>query len=301
MAADAMRVTRRIVAMPALAKYQPRGIPARPRVAERRGAGARRPATSPPPSSTRSAPCKMGSDDTAVVDQRLRVRGLAGPARRRRLRHADHHLRQHQRADPDDRREGGRDDPARSAHERAGGQGHGIVMSAGCLRSRACWSTPTPGLELEPCRTTTRCARADAGRHVAPVRALAAAPCHPGARRRLRCSSSSHAAPSRRHPRWRRSRPPSCASRPSSIPRAAAWRPSGAEREGSGIVIGADGLMLTIGYLMLEAHAAEVVTNDAAQPGGRGGGLRPRNRLWPAQGVGGLEPAAHPARQIARS
>ena len=36
----------------------------------------------------------------------------------------------------------------------------------------------------------------------------------------------------------------------------------GAEREGSGIVIGADGLILTIGYLMLEAHAAEIVTND---------------------------------------
>jgi S1-C subfamily serine protease len=37
----------------------------------------------------------------------------------------------------------------------------------------------------------------------------------------------------------------------------------GAEREGSGIVIGADGLILTIGYLMLEAHAAEIVTNEA--------------------------------------
>ena len=36
----------------------------------------------------------------------------------------------------------------------------------------------------------------------------------------------------------------------------------GAEREGSGIVIGADGLILTIGYLMLEAHAAEILSND---------------------------------------
>jgi S1-C subfamily serine protease len=36
----------------------------------------------------------------------------------------------------------------------------------------------------------------------------------------------------------------------------------GAEREGSGVLIGADGLLLTIGYLMLEAHAAEIVTND---------------------------------------
>ena len=35
----------------------------------------------------------------------------------------------------------------------------------------------------------------------------------------------------------------------------------GREREGSGIVIDDDGLILTIGYLMVEAHAAEVVTN----------------------------------------
>jgi S1-C subfamily serine protease len=36
----------------------------------------------------------------------------------------------------------------------------------------------------------------------------------------------------------------------------------GREREGSGIVIDEDGLVLTIGYLMVEAHAAEVITND---------------------------------------
>lgn len=36
----------------------------------------------------------------------------------------------------------------------------------------------------------------------------------------------------------------------------------GRQRSGSGIVIDNDGLVLTIGYLMLEAHAAEVVTND---------------------------------------
>ena len=35
----------------------------------------------------------------------------------------------------------------------------------------------------------------------------------------------------------------------------------GPEREGSAIVIDNDGLILTIGYLMVEAHAAEVVTN----------------------------------------
>src|SRR5262245_28022695 len=36
----------------------------------------------------------------------------------------------------------------------------------------------------------------------------------------------------------------------------------GREREGFGILIDADGLILTIGYLMVEAYAAEVITND---------------------------------------
>ena len=36
----------------------------------------------------------------------------------------------------------------------------------------------------------------------------------------------------------------------------------GREREGSGIVIDSSGLVLTIGYLMVEAHAAELVTQD---------------------------------------
>ena len=36
----------------------------------------------------------------------------------------------------------------------------------------------------------------------------------------------------------------------------------GREREGSGVVIGSDGLVLTIGYLMVEAHAAEIATNN---------------------------------------
>ena len=35
----------------------------------------------------------------------------------------------------------------------------------------------------------------------------------------------------------------------------------GRQREGAGIVIDEEGLVLTIGYLMVEAHAAEVVTN----------------------------------------
>jgi S1-C subfamily serine protease len=36
----------------------------------------------------------------------------------------------------------------------------------------------------------------------------------------------------------------------------------GKEREGSGIVIDESGLVLTIGYLMVEAHAAEIITNS---------------------------------------
>ena len=36
----------------------------------------------------------------------------------------------------------------------------------------------------------------------------------------------------------------------------------GREREGSGILIDNDGLVLTIGYLMVEAYAAEVVDNS---------------------------------------
>jgi S1-C subfamily serine protease len=36
----------------------------------------------------------------------------------------------------------------------------------------------------------------------------------------------------------------------------------GREREGSGIIIDNDGLVLTIGYLMVEAYAAEVVDNS---------------------------------------
>ena len=36
----------------------------------------------------------------------------------------------------------------------------------------------------------------------------------------------------------------------------------GREREGSAVVIDSNGLILTIGYLMVEAHSAEIVTND---------------------------------------
>jgi S1-C subfamily serine protease len=36
----------------------------------------------------------------------------------------------------------------------------------------------------------------------------------------------------------------------------------GPQRQGSGVVIGADGLILTIGYLMLEAQTIEIITQD---------------------------------------
>jgi S1-C subfamily serine protease len=39
----------------------------------------------------------------------------------------------------------------------------------------------------------------------------------------------------------------------------------GREREGSAVVIDSNGLILTIGYLMVEAHSAEVVTNDGQE------------------------------------
>ena len=63
----------------------------------------------------------------------------------------------------------------------------------------------------------------------------------------------------------------------------------GREREGSGIVIDEDGLVLTIGYLMVEAHAAEVTTNAGRTVAGDDRRLRPRDRL--------RHPARDPAAQ----
>ena len=65
----------------------------------------------------------------AVLDERLRVRGIERPARDRRLGDAAHHLRQHQLADRDDRREGRGHDP--------GGRGADGRDSRGGERARS--------------------------------------------------------------------------------------------------------------------------------------------------------------------
>ena len=76
-AADAIRVTRRIVSMPALAKYRPEEFRPGPEVQDdeelARAAGDIGTTIFHPVGT-----CKMGSDETAVVDHRLKVRGLDG-------------------------------------------------------------------------------------------------------------------------------------------------------------------------------------------------------------------------------
>ncbi|MGN5478023.1 GMC oxidoreductase [Cupriavidus basilensis] len=49
--------------------------------------------------------CKMGRDAMSVVDERLRVHGIKGLRIADASGHADHHIREHERAVHDDRRE----------------------------------------------------------------------------------------------------------------------------------------------------------------------------------------------------
>src|SRR5262249_61768201 len=60
----------------------------------------------------------------------------------------------------------------------------------------------------------------------------------------------------------------------------------GREREGSGIGIDSDGLVLTIGYLMVEAYAAEGVDNNGHTVPAGGGGLQHQNGLRVLRAVG---------------
>ena len=76
--------------------------------------------------------CKMGEDPMAVVDSRLKVRGLDRTARHRRLHHAGGDHCQHQCADHHDRREGRGHDPAGCRYWLSRLQGKGFrAMCAG--------------------------------------------------------------------------------------------------------------------------------------------------------------------------
>ena len=75
----------------------------------------------------------------------------------------------------------------------------------------------------------------------------------------------------------------------------------GKEREGSGIVIDESGLVLTIGYLMVEAHAAEIVTNSRPDLAGERRRLRPRDRIWTAANARAAEDQAARLRPLGGS
>ena len=106
-AADSLRVTRRIVAQPALAKYRPEefkpGVQFQTDEELARLAGDIASTIFHPVGTTRMG---RADDPMAVVDSHLRVRGVAGLARGRCGRHAHHHQRQHQQPHADDRGEG---------------------------------------------------------------------------------------------------------------------------------------------------------------------------------------------------
>jgi hypothetical protein len=57
-------------------------------------------------------------------------------------------------------------------------------------------------------------------------------------------------------------------------------RTLGKVRQGSGVVIGSDGLILTIGYLILETEQIEIRTPPTKNLSCPSGGLRPGYRVW---------------------
>jgi choline dehydrogenase-like flavoprotein len=108
LAVIALRWARRIMAQPPLAPYRPEEY----RPGGRASGSGRRPRDDDLPSRRHGAdggrPGLDGRPRRAASGARCRR-----PSRCRRLRDADHHLRQHQRAHDDDRREGCGDDPSR--------------------------------------------------------------------------------------------------------------------------------------------------------------------------------------------
>ena len=113
-AVESLRLVRRIVARPPLARFSPQESQPGPNVtgdAELLAAARRLSTTIFHPVGT----AKMGlaSDPHSVSGRAAAGVRRRRPPRRRRLGHAAHHLRQHQLADPDDRREGRADDPRR--------------------------------------------------------------------------------------------------------------------------------------------------------------------------------------------
>ena len=112
---EAIRVARQILAQPAFGRSTAASCRPgrRSRATSRSSTGWR---ATPRPRCTRRARAAMGTDELSVVDPRtMRVHGVDGPARRRRVGDAVRDERQHLRAGDDARREGRRPDPRQHA------------------------------------------------------------------------------------------------------------------------------------------------------------------------------------------
>ena len=111
-AADALRLTRRIAAQPAFARYEPEEFKPGPEFQTddelAKAAGDVGTTIFHPVGTCKMSPAVRPGGGCRRPAARPRARA---PARRRCLDHADDHLRQHQLADGDDRRAGRGDDP----------------------------------------------------------------------------------------------------------------------------------------------------------------------------------------------
>ena len=65
----------------------------------------------------------------------------------------------------------------------------------------------------------------------------------------------------------------------------------GTEREGSGVVIGDDGLLLTMGYLITEAETVWITSADGRATPGTRAGVRRGDGVRPGAAAGQAEPA----------